>query len=419
MPAIDAILTAPGLASNRALGHPRTGRVTLVGVALDDGHIGWGVCPLGVPARPGLYPEAPEIGRVAALMADLVEPALRGRAVGDWPALSALLEGLTEVASINRPAAGPAETALSRRAVLTGQLQKATGALVERLTVERPLHPALRFGLSQALLAAYAQWRGLSPAAALAQTYDLSPATTMIPIQTVVRGGQALALDPSVAALSYEVTAADPQAGLGGSGEKLQGFVRQLRQAIASAVGPAERPAIHLRLAGQLGRLFENDLGRILGALSGLEQAAAPYPLRVEDPLRLDDPREQRAALSRLRDYLRMRQMSTSLVSGEEIDSIAGLEAFLSGEGETPPVHLVHLQIARLGAIHQSLAAVAMCRAAGAGVLLGGAPADALAHVALAVRADAVAAPPGQAALARLHNEMARFVASLRPPPGA
>jgi hypothetical protein len=141
MPAIASILTVSGLATNQGQGHPRTGRVALVGVVLDDGRVGWGTCPLGLVADPDWYPDQPEVAQAAAVMSDLASPALQGRPLDDWVALAERVEALIETVTITRTLPEVEESGLSRRAVLTGRLQKPAEAPVERVTIERPFWP--------------------------------------------------------------------------------------------------------------------------------------------------------------------------------------------------------------------------------------------------------------------------------------
>jgi methylaspartate ammonia-lyase len=65
---------------------------------------------------------------------------------------------------------------------------------------------------------------------------------------------------------------------LGKTGELLQRFVRQWRQ----AHNDDYRPALYLDLGGALGQLTGHNMGRLLGLLYGLKQVVEPFPWGVD-----------------------------------------------------------------------------------------------------------------------------------------
>jgi methylaspartate ammonia-lyase len=169
---------------------------------------------------------------------------------------------------------------------------------------------------------------------------------------------------------------------------------------------------IHLDAGGNLGRLFDDNAGKILGALYGLKQAASPCPIRVQDPLIMDDLDAQIQALSQLRDYLRMRQMSLQLVAGAKINSLEDVQAFARAKA----AHMLHLVMPQLGTIQEIILAIQACQTNGVGILLEGLSSPFTAQVALATQPELVTYPqdrPGDGGVAIFHDEMARTLAWL------
>jgi methylaspartate ammonia-lyase len=294
--------------------------------------------------------------------------------------------------------------------------------LTEQVTVERPLHPAVRYGVSQALLRAVAMARGLTMAEVVTEEWGLPRPSAPVPIHALSGPDRYLSADKMIVRRVESLPDApidNMKEHLGDEGFKLSSYLRWLVGRIQELASDGYRPTIHLDLNGALGQLFENDMGKVLGKLYGMEFAVKPYRLRVENPVVMESREEQIDALKTLRRYVQFRKMNVQLVADEWTNTLDDIRAFLDAEA----ADMVHIKMPELGGLHNSIEAVLACQANDVGAYLGGSPAETnlaarvAVHVALATRPQLLMAKPGTGvdeAISLVQNEMARGLAWVR-----
>ena len=305
------------------------------------------------------------------------------------------------------------ELGISRREIITAFLStpEQPTVKIQQKTVDRRLHPAIRYGVSEALLKAVCQQQQKTAVEILTDEFQLPRPVEPVKIQVPIRKGQMLHIDESVASLSYAATSADPATMLGDNAERIQRFVRQLRSQISSA-GFQHEIAIYLDMSGKLGDLYENQLGKILGSLYGLEKAAAPGSIFIQDPVLYDDPASQIDNLAQLHSFMRMRQMSLRLVAGSPIHTINDIDRYIENEA----AHGFKLNLVHLGSIQETIAAVQACQRNDLSVFLEGGTPEILGQLALVSQPDYVIAAQDallRSDLADIANEMNRALAWL------
>jgi len=373
----------------------------------------------------------------------VVAPVLQGREITTFRELAAEVDALVESLEVDRP-----ETqqrienktddrdwgcgGVSRREFLAaparlwraaqGEGQEEQPPPTERVTVERPLHTAVRYGGSQALLRAVALARGMTMAEVIAEEWGLPLPDVPVPIHAQSGGERCHNADKMIARRVASLPHAlvdDIPGQLGEDGAKLTQYVRWLKGRILELGGADYRPTIHLDVHGALGQIYQNDLGRVLGQLYAMEAAARPYPLRVESPVMMESREAQIEALKTLRDYVRFRKMSVQLVADEWANTLDDVRAFVDAQA----ADVIQIKMPDLGSVHNSVEAVLACQAGGVGAFLGGSCAETdlsarvAVHVALATRPDVVMARPGMGvdeAIMLVQNEMARTLAWIR-----
>jgi methylaspartate ammonia-lyase len=410
-----------------------------VGLVLDGEKIAWGDCvAVEFSGKAGRYPLfRAEQGLVA--IQQTIAPLLRGRKLTRFRELAAEVDALVEAVEITRSlpkprgeAGEPAQSGaqgLSRRDLLTapGRLLRAareeeSWGGTQQVVVERPLHTAVRYGVSQALLAAVAIAQGVTMAEVVAEEYGLPLPTQPVPIHAQCGADRHAGADKMilrrVASLPHSLVDNIPQQ-LGDDGQVLVQYARWLRERIPQLAGDDYRPTIHLDVHGALGQIYENDLGKVLGCLYRLEQAAAPYLLRVESPVIMESRQAQIETLAKLRDYVRWRKMGLQLVADEWANTLDDIQAFI----QVQAADMIQIKMPDLGSVHNSIEAVLACKAGGVGAFLGGSCAEthlsarAAVHVALASQPDMMMAKPGMGVdegITLVHNEMARTLAWIR-----
>jgi methylaspartate ammonia-lyase len=294
--------------------------------------------------------------------------------------------------------------------------------LTEQVTVERPLHAAVRYGVSQALLAAVAISRGLTMAEVVAEEWGLPSPSAPVAIHALSGADRYLSADKMIVRRAESLPDApidDFAEHLGDEGFKLSAYLRWLVGRIQELASDDYRPTIQLDLNGALGQLFENDIGKVLGKLYGMEFAVKPYRLRVENPVVMESREEQIDASKTLRKYAQFRKMDVQLVADEWANTLDEIQAFLDAEA----ADMVHIKMPELGGLHNSVEAVLACQARDVGAYLGGSPAETnvaaqvAVHVALATRPQLLMAKPGTGvdeAISLVQNEMARTMAWIR-----
>ncbi len=413
----------------------------------DNLRIAWGDC-VSV-AYGGTAGREPVFRAAAGLRSirDVVAPTLHGRDVTSFRESVAQIETLTEVTEVpaTQPDDSPVPTdppgkALSRRDLLTAPLRflttgvsegglpaDETASAVEMVRVERPLPAAVRYGVSQALLKAAALSSGNTMAEVIATEWNLPPPARLVPVHAQSgperRTNAEKMIVRRVDSLPHSLIEHIPEQ-LGTDGEALVRYVRWLKVRVAELGGSDYRPAIHLDLHGALGRLYHNNLGRILGYIHRLESHTRPYPLRLESPVVMETRAAQIETLGTLREYLRFRKLGVQIVADEWANTLDDIQAFISAEA----ADMIQIKMPDLGGVHNAVEAVLACQGAGVGTLLGGScvetdlSARVSAHVALATQPDLVMAKPGMGVdegISIVQNEMARTLAwiSVRKPP--
>jgi methylaspartate ammonia-lyase len=362
-----------------------------------------------------------------------VAPALRSREITSFRELAAELDALVESVEISRPLPSPKANRgpkeVSRRDLLTAPArlllpdgaegQEDENAAMERVTVERRLHTAIRYGVSQALLKAVALARGVTMAEVIADEWGLPLPDAIVPIHAQSGSERYHNADKMivrrVASLPHALVDNIPEQ-LGEDGIELTRYARWLKGRIQELGGEDYRPTVHLDVHGALGQIYENNLGRVLGQLYALEQAVQPYPLRVECPVIMESREAQIETMKTLRDYVRLRKMNVQLVVDEWANALEDIRAFV----EAQAADMIQIKMPDLGSVHNTVEAVLACKSGDIGAFLGGSCAETdlsarvAVHVALATRPDLIMAKPGMGAdegIMLVQNEMARTLA--------
>jgi methylaspartate ammonia-lyase len=287
------------------------------------------------------------------------------------------------------------------------------------VTVTRRLHTAIRYGVSQALLGAVAAARNQTMTEVIAQEWDLPLPSDAVPIHAQSGSERYYNAEKMIARRVASLPHAlvdDIPGQVGKEGGEMTRYLRWLSKRIGTLGGEDYQPAIHLDLHGALGRLYDNEPGRMLGQLLAWELAARPYRLRIESPMILESRQAQIKAMKTLREYVGFRKMNVELVADEWANSLDDIQAFVKAGA----ADMIQIKMPDLGGVHNAVEAVLACQADGVGAFLGGSCAETglstqvSVHLALATRPDLILAKPGMGVdegCMLVHNEMARALA--------
>jgi methylaspartate ammonia-lyase len=399
-----------------------------VGLVLDTGRVAWGDCVAvefsGKSGRDPVFRTEEGLSTIRRAVA----PLLQGREITSFRQLAEEVDGLVESVEVVKPL--PQSTGMTRRELLTtparlwrdAQREQKKATPTERITVERRLHTAIRYGVSQALLKAVALAHGVTMAEVIAEEWGLPLPDVPVPIHAQCGADRYAGADKMiarrVASLPHTLVDNIPQQ-LGEDAVVLTRYARWLKARIQELGGQGYCPTIHLDVHGALGQIFDNELGHVLGQLYALEQAVQPYPLRVECPVLMESREAQIETMKTLREYVRFRKMNVQLVADEWANTLDDIRAFVDAQA----ADMIQIKMPDLGSVHNSVEAVLACKSGSVGAFLGGSCAETdlsarvSVHVALATQPDIIMAKPGMGvdeAASLVQNEMARTLAWIR-----
>jgi methylaspartate ammonia-lyase len=282
------------------------------------------------------------------------------------------------------------------------------------------LHTAVRYGVSQALLAAAAHAAGETRARTLADHLGTTPATEPVPVfgqsgDDRYANAEKMMLK-GVPVLPHGLFNSAEK--FGENGEGLREYVAWLVER-ASDLGPdGYRPRIHLDVYGVLGDVFGAPYDRtaVVDYFRSLAAATDDHPIQIEGPMDVGGRAEQIHAMTELRDALADADVDVDLVADEWCNTFADVQAFV----DAGAADVVQVKTPDLGGIQRSGEAVRYCEGTDVRAYLGGTcnetvtSSRACAHVALATDAFQVLAKPGMGfdeGYMIVENEMRRALA--------
>jgi len=283
----------------------------------------------------------------------------------------------------------------------------------------KPLHTALRYGVTQALLHATALASHCTMAEIVAREYGCDIATAPLPILASCHKEDVQMIDRMIlkrVELLPHASFQQVERDIGLKGEKLiayaQGIVRRIRE-----IGdPDYRPVIHLDVYGTIGELFGNDTAAIARYLGQLKAAVEPHELLVESFVIAASRAEQIERFGTLRGMLRDAGHRVGLIVDEWCNTLDDIKAF----ADAGAADYAQIKTPDLGGINNTIEAVLYARAKGMGCCLGGSgnetdqSARITAQIGLATRPSFLLSKPGfggDEALMIQMNEMLRTLA--------
>jgi methylaspartate ammonia-lyase len=364
------------------------GEAVSVLLLLDDGGVEFGDCAAvqysGAGGRDPLFAAAD----AAALVVRVVAPALRNADLADgFRAISARVDAL---------ATGPDG---------------------------RPLPAAVRYGVSQAVLAAVARSRQRTMAEVVRDEYDTGAPLLPVPLYAQT-GDDRYANAEKMIIKGVDVLPHglinNVAEKFGPSGEILASYVDWLVGRIRDLAPSAEyRPRLHFDLYGCAGLAFNADVDAVADYLAELAAIADPYDLAIEHPIDAGSREAQIATYASLRAALRTRACDVRIVVDEWCNTLDDVRAFVAAGA----ADVIHVKTPDLGSVGSTVEALLLARDAGLAAFCGGTcnetdrSAQVSAHLAMACEATQVLAKPGMGVdegLMIVANEMARTAALVR-----
>jgi methylaspartate ammonia-lyase len=282
-----------------------------------------------------------------------------------------------------------------------------------------PLHTAVRYGLSQALLHGVALTRRVTMTEVVVAEYGCALPTRPVPLLASCITHDYDQIDRMIMKRlellphsSFHV----PERDLGRDGGKLLEYGHRLARRVRELGEESYRPRIHLDVYGTIGELFELDIAKVTDYLGRLKDAVAPLDLLVETPILTGSKAAQIAAFQKLRQSLRTAGHAVAIIADEWCNTLEDIREF----ADAGATDYAQVKAPDLGGICNTIEAVLYCRNAGVGSYVGGSgnetdqSARVSAQVALACQADFLLSKPGfggDEGVMIEANEMARTLA--------
>ncbi len=298
---------------------------------------------------------------------------------------------------------------------------RAAARLIDKLMLDgRPLHTAIRYGVTQALLDAAARARGVTMAEIVRDEYQ-----TGIPIRPVpmfVQSGDAryTNVDKMVlkeAAVMPHGLINDVGTKLGENGELLLTYVAWVRDRIlALRTRPDYEPRLHFDVYGTLGKAFGGDVDRVASYLARVGDVARPFSLCVEHPIDAGSRAAQIEVYAALRRAIAAQGSQVRIAVDEWCNTLEDIELFVAARA----ADVIHVKTPDLGGVNNTIKALLLVNRAGLEAYCGGScnetdrSAQISAHIAMACGAAQVLAKPGMGVdegMMIVGNEMARVAA--------
>ena len=286
-----------------------------------------------------------------------------------------------------------------------------------------PLPAAVRYGVSQAVLAAVARARRITMAEVIRDEYDTGAPLRPVPLYAQT-GDDRYANAEKMIIKGVDVLPHglinNVAEKFGPSGEILADYLRWLVGRIRDlAPTPGYRPRLHLDLYGCAGLAFNADVDEVADYLAELAAIAHPYDLAIEHPIDAGSREAQIATYRSLRAALRARGSNVRIVVDEWCNTLDDVRAFVAAAA----ADVIHVKTPDLGGVGSAVEALLLARDAGLEAFCGGTcnetdrSAQVSAHLAMACEATQVLAKPGMGVdegLMIVGNEMARTAALVR-----
>ena len=281
-------------------------------------------------------------------------------------------------------------------------------------------HTAIRYGVTQACLDAVAKSKNTIMAQVIAEEYNQKLSDKMIPIFAQSGDDRYNNVDKMIIKAVDVLPHAlfnNVETKVGKNGEMIKSYLEWLRNRITTHK-PYEgyNPAIHIDVYGTLSIVFDNKLEKIATYLGELAEIVAPYELRVEGPVDLDNKEDQIKALSRLRALLDSQHIPVKIVADEWCNTLEDIKDFTQAKAG----HMIQIKTPDLGGINNSIEAVIYCNEQGIDAYLGGTcnetnrSSEVCSHVAMATSPIQILAKPGMGVdegIMLVYNEMSRVLA--------
>ncbi len=285
----------------------------------------------------------------------------------------------------------------------------------------KPLHLALQYGLSQALLDAVARARQKLMVEVLLEEYELPRPDKGVPIFTQTGDDRYTNVDKmiikEVDVLPHGLIN-NVKKKLGPRGEKLIEYIQWIKNRIEKIGAEDYRPIFHFDVYGTIGIAFADNSQAMRDYLLQVEQAAAPFKVRVEGPMDAGNKKDQIEQLAHLTALLDEAGSGLELVADEWCNTLQDIKDFVAaGAG-----HMMQIKTPDLGGMENTVEAVLHCLENGAGAYQGGTcnetdrSARVCVHTALSARPQQMLAKPGMGVdegLMIVQNEMNRTLALL------
>ncbi len=297
-------------------------------------------------------------------------------------------------------------------------------AYFENLQVNgKPLHTAIRYGLSQALLDARALSEGCTRCEIVCREYNLPLRDEPVRIFGQCGDNRYEAVDKMIIkeadALPHGLIN-NIKDKLGTDGGKLREYIAWITQRITKLREyDSYIPTIHIDVYGTIGDLFEDNVREISDYMASLSKAAGPFPLYIEGPVDMHERGAQIETLKRIKDRLSAMGSPVRIVADEWCNTLDDIRAFTDADA----CHMVQIKTPDLGGIQNTIEAVLYCREHGMEAYQGGTCNEtdistrACVHAAMATKPHLMLAKPGMGfdeGFSIVYNEMQRIRALLR-----
>ncbi|MCL2527216.1 MAG: methylaspartate ammonia-lyase [Defluviitaleaceae bacterium] len=281
-----------------------------------------------------------------------------------------------------------------------------------------PCHTAIRYGITQACLDAVAKKNKKLMAQIVAQEYGLTLSDKLIPVFSQSGDDRYNNVDKMILkgadVLPHGLV--NNMTKLGRKGEKLLEYAAWLRDRIIK-ITPWEgyKPVLHIDVYGVLGIALGHSFDAIVNFMAKVQEAAAPFKIRIEGPVDMGSRDAQVEALSKITQALDSRGIEVEIVADEWCNTYEDVKIFTDNKAG----HMAQIKTPDLGGVNNTIDAVLYCKENGMGAYLGGTcnetdrSGQVCTHIAMAAKPDQMLAKPGMGVdegYMIVYNEMNRVL---------